>query len=240
MKFFGVGAVWGQDIILRDITLCQEPMVFSLTYAEVLLLRKGQLDKICVQALPEHTRSLRKKAVRLAAQRGIFREAAIRQRLALDVAAVSSRQLYMSNPLGAPDAKWDMKREATPTPLLRMLAHFVSTHTPVPDHLSPALKESVKEATIEAERASVRRRESTLSRFSPSNIASEAPEEAESDEEDEDAPDLTLYNLAVWQGTMKTDMQKMRLQISQLAQVVKRLAACDSRPVASCPRTVAA
>jgi hypothetical protein len=79
------GAVWGEDVILSCVDLCEDPKVIALTYAEVLSLRREQLDDVARKLQYDSERKkLRRSVVRLATFRGILQEAERRKRFSVE------------------------------------------------------------------------------------------------------------------------------------------------------------
>lgn len=68
------GSVWGEDIILEDISLMESPEVVTLTFVEVLRLRKAEL-KAATRPFPHDRRIIRRCAIRLAIRRAMLRAA---------------------------------------------------------------------------------------------------------------------------------------------------------------------
>lgn len=76
-KFLRSGSIWGEDIVLSDITLVQTNEVTCFNFSEVMKLHKTRYTEVCKDH-PDDAESLRKYVVRLAVARGMRREAAIR------------------------------------------------------------------------------------------------------------------------------------------------------------------
>merc|ERR1719428_1799493 len=72
LKIMLEGSIWGEDFILEDISLLEDPTAYCLTYAEVLSVRKASLDQILV-SFPQDAQVLYYHARWLAVQRGLMR-----------------------------------------------------------------------------------------------------------------------------------------------------------------------
>jgi len=79
LRILSRGSTWGEDVILSDITLMEDPSVFCLAYTEVLIFSKADLEEI-LRELPREQHRIRKYVVRLAGRRGLLRNAIMKRR----------------------------------------------------------------------------------------------------------------------------------------------------------------
>lgn len=78
-----VGAVWGEDFVLSDMTLVHSRRCCALTYVEVMFMTRESFMRVIQShafSCPQLSRTLRAYVVRLAACRGILAEAKRRKR----------------------------------------------------------------------------------------------------------------------------------------------------------------
>merc|ERR1711959_399526 len=65
------GCFWGDDVLLSDLTLCEDPSVVALTHAEIHVLTRPVLFDQLLPKFPRDALELRKCTVKLACFRGI-------------------------------------------------------------------------------------------------------------------------------------------------------------------------
>jgi len=146
-----LGTIWGEDFVLKDISLTENPQAYALTYCEVMELPRNSLYEVASH-FPELEIRVRRYCVCTAVRRGILREAFNKQ-MEYNKTGRSSQDDSTQNGRIAPS---DAKR----TNVLKRVTNFVGeVNFGPPSQVGrrPSEPEMERKTTVARSNAAIRR-----------------------------------------------------------------------------------